>query len=353
MKVMHIVGARPNMMKVAPIIAEMSKYPEFEQTLIHTGQHYDYNMSDVFFDDLEIFKPHENLNICSGMLTQPEQIAKIILAFESAIYKYKPDLVIVVGDVNSTLACALTCAKLNISVAHIEAGLRSYDRTMPEEINRILTDQISDLLFTPSLDANENLIREGILPDKIKFVGNIMIDSLCKAMPKAEERQILKQFEIEPNQYILVTLHRPVNVDNQDILDRIAAALEIIAEQIKVIFPVHPRTRQKLKIGINIKLTEPLGYLDFLALMMSAKLVITDSGGIQEETTFLNVPCLTIRQNTERPITIELGTNQLIDNTIDAIVGAVNRPLKTRLSIPPLWDGQTANRIVERIGSSL
>jgi len=295
MKILHVVGARPNFMKTAPIMAEMSHYPDhFQQVLVHTGQHYDDNMSKIFLEDLEMPSPDKYLNVGSG--THTEQTARIMVAFEPVVLRYRPDWVMVVGDVNSTLACALVCAKIGVKIAHIEAGLRSRDHSMPEEINRLLTDHIADLLFTPSKDASANLLREGISPSRIHFVGNVMIDTLIKMLPKALNRKIVATMGLKYKKYVLVTLHRPSNVDDPDTLKEIFEALKRISKLMPVIFPVHPRTRQNveglklLSLNSRVKLTQPLGYLDFLALMHSARLVLTDSGGIQEETTYLGVP---------------------------------------------------------------
>jgi UDP-N-acetylglucosamine 2-epimerase (non-hydrolysing) len=358
-KILHVVGARPNFMKTAPIMAEMARYPDlFEQILVHTGQHYDVNMSDIFFTDLGMPRPDEFLNVGSG--SHAEQTARIMLAFEPVLLEHRPDWVIVVGDVNSTLACTLVCAKLGVRVAHVEAGLRSGDHTMPEEINRLLTDQITDLLFTPSRDADKNLQREGVAPSKIRLVGNIMIDTLVRLLPKTETRDTLCRLGLKTQQYFLVTLHRPSNVDEPATLKGILDALIDISTINSVIFPVHPRTRQRIK-SLNfafdeekIKLLEPQGYLDFLVLTRNARLVLTDSGGIQEETTYLGVPCLTARSSTERPVTIEYGTNQLIASTPEAIVEAVQKRLSQphlECSKPELWDGLTARRIVEHLRS--
>lgn len=339
---MHIVGARPNFMKVSPLMREMSRYPQkFEQLLVHTGQHYDENMSKIFFDDIELPNPDIYLGIGSG--THAQQTARIMLAFESILLEHKPDWVIVVGDVNSTMACALTATKLGIKVAHVEAGLRSFDSTMPEEVNRILTDHVADLLFTTEPSANKNLNREGIPKENIHFVGNVMIDTLVWLLPKIKNRAVLSKLELLKKRnkddrlsksqrhdeistkcpklahdFVLVTLHRPLNVDRLEKLREILLGLKDISQKIPVVFPAHPRTRKKikeakLKIESNkFRILEPLGYLDFLALMRYATLVITDSGGIQEESTYLGVLCLTVRPNTERPITIEMGTNQLV-----------------------------------------
>ncbi|HQG66394.1 MAG TPA: UDP-N-acetylglucosamine 2-epimerase (non-hydrolyzing) [Smithella sp.] len=354
MKIMHIVGARPNFIKIAPIMREMENYPDkFEQILVHTGQHYDANMSDVFFDELELPKPDVNLEVGSG--THAGQTAQIMLRFEGVLNTYKPDWIIVPGDVNSTIACALVASKLGVKIAHVEAGLRSFDRTMPEEINRVLTDQLSDLLFTPSRDGNENLLREGLSAEKIHFVGNIMIDTLVRLLPKAEGRWPALKEQFCLNRYILATFHRPSNVDNIEVFAEIIAALAEISKKVPVVFPVHPRTRIKiLSLGLsfrkdNLILTEPLGYLDFLALQMKAAALLTDSGGIQEETTYLGIPCLTARPNTERPVTITHGTNQLVKSRRDAIIETTEKVLKSdilRKPGPELWDGITARRIV-------
>lgn len=355
MKVMHIVGARPNFMKVAPIMAEMARYPEhFLQTLVHTGQHYDFNMSDIFFHELGMPAPDEFLGVGSG--SHAEQTARVMMAFEPIVLKYRPDWVIVVGDVNSTLACALVCVKLGIRVAHVEAGLRSGDRTMPEEINRILTDQISDLLFTPSMDGNENLLREGIISNKIHFVGNVMIDTLIKMLPLAKAQATLERLNLKSQSYILVTLHRPSNVDELSNLITILDALKNLAGVYPVVFPVHPRTKQKIAQTLfvlensDITFIEPQGYLDFLVLTQNASIVLTDSGGIQEETSYLKVPCLTLRPNTERPVTIKFGTNSLIATTKNAIYDAVQERLQNSYQRDnqsiPFWDGCAAKRIV-------
>jgi UDP-N-acetylglucosamine 2-epimerase (non-hydrolysing) len=355
---MHIAGARPNFMKVAPVMAAMSqKQDQFQQWLVHTGQHYDYEMSQVFFDELEMPKPDEYLDCGPG--THAEQTARVMLAFEPVLLKYRPDWVFVVGDVNSTLACALVCAKLGVKVAHVEAGLRSWDRTMPEEINRLLTDQVADLLFTPSAEAETNLLREGIEAAKIHFVGNVMIDTLVRMLPKATSRSIVGDMRLDDGEYILVTLHRPSNVDDPQPLRDILRALEQLAGQRRVIFPVHPRTRQRMaQLGLKaekVELLEPLGYLDFLALTEAAGLVLTDSGGIQEETTYLGIPCLTLRKNTERPVTVEVGTNRLVASEREAILEAVAQVAQMKvdcLSRPALWDGQAAQRIVQVLGST-
>lgn len=354
MKLIHIVGARPNFMKIAPVMREIAKYPdEFEQILVHTGQHYDANMSQVFFEELDLPRPDVNLNVGSG--THAWQTAQIMQRFESVMVEYNPDWIIVPGDVNSTVACSLVAAKLGVKVAHVEAGLRSFDRTMPEEINRLLTDQISDILLTPSRDAEENLLREGIAPEKIRFVGNVMIDTLVRLLPKAEIHWPSLKGIYNLDRYILVTLHRPSNVDDPNTLAEIMAALTEISQQIPVLFPVHPRTRKQI-LNLNMPhkndhliLTEPMGYLDFLALQIHAVMLLTDSGGIQEETTYLGIPCLTARPNTERPVTITNGTNRLVASRRDSLIDATADVLKTsgaRKSAPELWDGTAAERIV-------
>jgi UDP-N-acetylglucosamine 2-epimerase (non-hydrolysing) len=353
LKVLHVVGARPNFVKIAPILAAMqARGHAFQQVLVHTGQHYDDDMSRIFFDDLKMPAEDEFLGIGSG--THSEQTGRVILAFEPVLLKHQPDWVMVVGDVNSTLACALVCAKLGVHVAHVEAGLRSWDRSMPEEINRLLTDQICDLLFTPSKDADANLSREGIAEQKIHFVGNVMIDTLVKMLPKAQERPILGDLGLEKGGFMLVTLHRPANVDQPETLAQILSALETIAQEFPVVFPVHPRTRKNMQSfemqaeGVNF--LEPLGYLDFLALTNSARLVLTDSGGIQEETTYLGVPCLTVRPNTERPVTVEIGTNRLVASQRESILEAVKDLFSGHVRkgvCPPLWDGKASERIVK------
>lgn len=349
-----MVGARPNFMKVAPVMHEMAQYPrEFEQILVHTGQHYDTLMSRVFFEELGLPRPDVNLEVGSGSHTW--QTAQVMSRFEPVVEEISPDWVVVVGDVNSTLACALVCSKMGIGVAHVEAGLRSYDRSMPEEINRLLTDQISDLLFTPSSDADENLLREGVAEEKVHFVGNVMIDTLVRLLPKAQAQWpgLRERFGLQ--RYLLVTLHRPSNVDEIEGLKGILEALSEISNEIAVLFPVHPRTRRRIhdfglqEAAQGVQLLEPFGYLNFLALQAHADLVLTDSGGIQEETTYLGVPCLTARPNTERPVTIRSGTNQLVESSRQALVEAIRGRLaaeKVPRRVPPLWDGHTAKRIV-------
>jgi len=371
-KVIHVVGARPNFMKIAPIMKEMAKYPQnFRQLLVHTGQHYDYEMTKIFFDNLGLPKPDIYLGIGSG--SHATQTGKIMMEFEKVCHQERADLITVVGDVNSTVACAIVAAKLCIPVAHIEAGLRSYDRTMPEEINRVLTDQISEYLFTTCEDANKNLIGEGIPKSKIFFVGNVMIDTLLNHINISKKSVILEKLGLKTNNvvknYAVVTLHRPSNVDNPIILKGILEALNTLAKKLPVVFPAHPRTTKRImnfklknmlilkksfsSIALNLSriLTlPPLGYVDFLSLMANATIVLTDSGGIQEETTFLGIPCLTLRDNTERPVTIRNGTNILVGNNPDKIINTSIKILKERMpspSIPRYWDGKAAPRIIK------
>ncbi len=357
-KVHLIVGARPNFMKMAPLYKEFKKYSdEFSVKLIHTGQHYDERMSKFFFDDLQLPYPDEYLEVGSG--THGKQTARIIERYEDVLLKDMPDLVIVAGDVNSTVACALDAVKLHIPVAHLEAGLRSHAKSMPEEINRIMTDVISDYLLTPSPDADKNLLKEGKPKDKIYLVGNIMIDSLIQYKNKAEESKILDEIGISKKDYALITLHRPSNVDNEKGLLTILNAFEEINKDVKLIFPIHPRTRKRIeefnleeKVNSmkNLYLVPPAGYYDFLHLQMNAKFILTDSGGIQEESTYFGIPCLTLRPNTERPITIWEGTNQLVKLETDDIIDAAKKIIAGDMKqgkIPKFWDGKTAERIVQ------
>ncbi len=347
MHVLHVVGARPNFMKAAPVLLALSQ-AGVRQTLIHTGQHYHANMSDVFFQELGMPEPDVNLGVGPG--SHAQQTAQIMSCFEPVVLERKPDLVLVYGDVNSTVAAALVCSKLMIPVGHVEAGLRSRDRSMPEEVNRLLTDQLSDLLFTPSSDGDDNLLQEGISREKIHLVGNVMIDTLMRLLPRAG-----KQSEGAPEHYALITLHRPSNVDDLPWLRQMLSALADLSHELDVVFPVHPRTRQRISdLGLQalsngrLRLLEPKPYLEFLGLQQRAKLVITDSGGIQEETTFLGVPCLTVRENTERPVTITSGTNVLVGRDIVRIQTEVRRILsgEVKKATPvPLWDGHSAERI--------
>jgi UDP-N-acetylglucosamine 2-epimerase (non-hydrolysing) len=358
-KVILVVGARPNFMKIAPLWLEMQRdRDQFEPLLLHTGQHYDYEMSRVFFEDLCLPEPHYFMGIRSG--THAEQTGKIMIECERILQRESPQWVVVVGDVNSTLACSIAAKKLGILVAHVEAGLRSFDMTMPEEMNRKLTDAISDILFTPSRDGDENLLKEGINPRKINFVGNIMIDSLItilKEIDAAQEDRLFQRFRLERNNYVLVTLHRPSNVDDPLNLSKILSFLNTLSHRIAVLFPIHPRTQKIINSLGNtfsfderVKMVEPIRYREFIALEKNAKFIITDSGGIQEETTYLKIPCLTLRPNTERPITLVEGTNELttietIDNQIELILGGNWKTGR----IPELWDGRTAGRIVEML----
>jgi UDP-N-acetylglucosamine 2-epimerase (non-hydrolysing) len=362
LKVLNVVGARPNFMKVAPIVEAMKRRKaEFAPTVVHTGQHYDAQMSDAFFRDLGLPEPDVYLGVGSG--SHAVQTAAVMQRFEPVVLEAKPDWVLVVGDVNSTLACALCCAKLNIKVAHVEAGLRSRDRTMPEEINRLLTDQLADLLLTPSIDADENLRAEGIPEGRIRFVGNVMIDSLLSQLKRAEESTVREELGLKDKDYAVLTLHRPSNVDDPQTFSRILDALGQISRRLPIIFPAHPRTRARvtefgfddlIEAGKNLRLIEPLGYLDFLRLYSGARLVLTDSGGIQEETTALGIPCLTLRENTERPITVEMGTNLIVGTDTERItraaLDALDHPTdKGQARIPPLWDGHTADRILDAL----
>jgi UDP-N-acetylglucosamine 2-epimerase (non-hydrolysing) len=347
-----VVGARPNFMKMAPVILEAQRRG-LAHRFVHTGQHYDAAMSTIFFDELRMPQPDVYLGVGSG--SHADQTARIMMAFEKVCLEHKPKLVIVAGDVNSTLACALVAAKLCIPVAHLEAGLRSFDRSMPEEINRILTDHISDMLFTSEPSGNENLLQEGIAPHKIHFVGNCMIDSLRSHLEVALARMPWTRFGVQPEGYGIITLHRPAVVDELEVLDEARRALREIAHDIPLLFPVHPRTRKQIEaLGLEwepIQFTEPLGYLDFLGLMAKARLVLTDSGGIQEETTTLGVPCVTVRNNTERPITVEVGTNRLAGTGYSGIVSASKDALmKTNdAQIPERWDGRAACRVIDVI----
>src|SRR5437867_11666566 len=349
MKVLNVVGARPNFMKIAPIVEEMKGVRDLTSILLRTGQHYDDGMSDVFFRDLGIPIPDVYLGVGSG--THAEQTARIMVEFEKVCLREKPDLVVVVGDVNSTMACAIVAAKLLIPVAHVEAGLRSFDRAMPEEINRLVTDSLADLLFTTSRDADENLKREGVDPSKIHFVGNVMIDTLLKHREKAAALRIEK-----PKQYALVTLHRPSNVDDPKVLGPILQALEEISRTMPVLFPIHPRTQKRVRdFGFSmdgIRTMAPLGYLEFLNLESTATVVLTDSGGLQEETTILGVPCLTLRHNTERPVTITDGTTIMVGPNTDRILDAFSQIMVgdwTPKGPPEYWDGHAAERIVRVI----
>ena len=353
-----VVGARPNFMKIAPLCRAFDKRPSCRYFLVHTGQHYDRAMSDLFFDELEIPRPHANLAISGG--SHAQQTAAIMSRFEPVLADMAPDAVVVVGDVNSTLGCALVSAKAGVPVAHVEAGLRSFDRSMPEEINRMLTDAISDYLFVSEHSGLQNLMQEGAALERVHFVGNVMIDSLLRCREQAKRSGVLRRLALAPSGYALLTLHRPANVDSRQALESMLTAIERIQEQLPVVFPVHPRTRSCIeRFGLGPRLaswpnlvdTGPLGYLDFLCLMDHAAVVLTDSGGIQEETTALGVPCLTLRDNTERPVTLHRGTNRLVGRDPERIVRAfeqVTRDAAPRsAALPDLWDGQAAERIAE------
>jgi|RhiMethySRZTD1v2_1073278.scaffolds.fasta_scaffold32795_5 UDP-N-acetylglucosamine 2-epimerase (non-hydrolysing) len=360
-RLLLVAGARPNFMKVAPLLRALRRRPDrFEPILVHTGQHYDEAMSDVFFAELGIPRPDRHLGVGSG--SHAAQTARIMEAFEPVVLETKPDRVVVVGDVNSTAACALVASKLSppVPVAHVEAGLRSFDREMPEEINRLVTDALSDLLFTTSPDADENLRSEGVPRRRIHRVGNLMIDTLLAFARRADASDVLRRLALEPP-YALLTLHRPSNVDDEATLRRILAALREIGRGMPVLFPAHPRTADRLRrlgegngVGAEdgaargLRLVDPLGYLDFLHLQKRAALVLTDSGGVQEETTILGVPCLTLRENTERPITLTRGTNRLVGTDTGRIVAAARRALAAKRRRPPsipMWDGRAAERI--------
>lgn len=344
-------------MKVAPVFRALGAKQSVSQNLVHTGQHYDSNMSAIFFDELGIPEPEVNLKVGSG--SHAQQTAAIISRFEPVLLEYEPDLVLVYGDVNSTVATSLVCAKLRVPIGHVEAGLRSHDLSMPEEVNRILTDRVADLLFTPSCDADENLRREGVPNERIYCVGNVMIDTLMRFLPKAEERfqQLAERFELL--EYGLVTLHRPSNVDDLEWIGSMLQTLEAISRDIPLLFPIHPRTRNRLGPVANfshhrLRLLEPLSYLDFIALEAKAKLVITDSGGIQEETTWFKVPCLTVRENTERPVTLSMGTNSLVGRDLKRLRLEVTKILDSgakKGQVPPLWDGKSGERIADVIAS--
>ena len=354
--ILLVAGARPNFMKVAPVWRALDARKQFRLVLVHTGQHYDDNMSKVFFEDLKLPKPDAHLGVGSG--SHAEQTAKVMLAFEPVLMNADPDLVVVVGDVNSTMACTLVAVKRDVPVAHVEAGLRSFDRTMPEETNRMVTDILSDLLFIHSPEAHDNLVREGVDPAKIHFSGNVMIDSLNSVMPAAEKSQILYELNLEGKSYGLVTMHRPSNVDDAAVLAPLMEALSAVGTECPLIFPVHPRTRHVIeRIGLEadeqyVRMIEPVGYLDFVKLMRYASIVLTDSGGIQEETTALGIPCLTIRDNTERPVTVTVGTNRLVGTKPERIVAEAREALRHGSSgakVPDRWDGQAAPRIAQVI----
>ena len=357
MKIINVVGARPNLMKIAPLMNAYEKCDAIEPLLVHTGQHYDENMSDLFFRQLGIPKPDLNLGV--GSASHAVQTAEIMKAFEPVVLDHEPDAVLVVGDVNSTIACGTVAVKLGVKLIHVEAGLRSFDRTMPEEINRLITDAISDLLFCTEQSGVDNLRREGVPERKIHLVGNLMIDTLLRHRAAADRSAILEDLALAERDYAVITLHRPSNVDNRENLEGLIEALECIQNDLTVVFPAHPRTRAKFEaFGMgarlaalpNLHVLDPIGYLDFLKLITSARVVLTDSGGIQEETTILKVPCLTLRENTERPITLEVGSNRLVGSDPEKIISAYREIVAGGTSdsgTPPLWDGRAAERVVE------
>jgi len=362
-RVLTVAGARPNFMKVAPLVRALAARDGVRPVLVHTGQHYDERMSRLFFEQLAIPRPDVNLEV--GSASHAAQTAAIMQRFEPVVREHRPDVVVVVGDVNSTVACALVASKLHVPVAHVEAGLRSFDRRMPEEINRVLTDAISDFLFVTERSGLANLAAEGAADENVHFVGNVMIDTLLANLEKARESRVLDDLGLVPRGYAAMTLHRPGNVDEQETFDRLFGAIRTIAEDLPVVFPAHPRTRKNMeafgyfegdRLG-GVRLVEPLGYLDFLRLTAEARLVLTDSGGIQEETTILKVPCLTLRENTERPVTVEVGCNQVVGTDPERILAAYRNVVEDQdftCETPEKWDGHAADRIadvlVERLG---
>jgi UDP-N-acetylglucosamine 2-epimerase (non-hydrolysing) len=357
MKIINVVGARPNLVKIAPLLRAMRRQERVEPLLIHTGQHYDKKLSDIFFQQMKISEPDFNLDVGSG--SQAWQTAEILKRIEPLLVDQRPDLVLVVGDVNSTLAASLAAAKLGIPIAHVEAGLRSFDRSMPEEINRVVTDALADHLFVTEQDAVENLLKEGRPRERIYFVGNVMIDALEQFLAVAQKSRIAEHLGLVSNgsvqQFGLVTLHRPSNVDSSATLASLMRALDSVADMVPLIFPVHPRTRQKLsQLGIKdnaeLRLIDPLGYLEFICLLSHARIVLTDSGGVQEETTALDIPCLTLRENTERPVTVTTGTNHIVGQDFEKIKTRAREILdgnSKKGERPELWDGHAAERIVE------
>jgi UDP-N-acetylglucosamine 2-epimerase (non-hydrolysing) len=355
MKIVHVVGARPNYMKIAPVMKAIARAGFAEQRLVHTGQHYDFAMSDVFFTDLGMPVPDVHLGVGSG--SHAEQTARVMIGFEKVIEQERPDLVVVAGDVNSTMAVAIDCAKAQVPCAHLEAGLRSFDLSMPEEVNRIVTDRLCQILLTPSKDGDENLRREGTPEGRIFRVGNVMIDTLLEHLPRARGTDVVERMGLSPGQYAVLTLHRPSNVDDRSVLDGLLDAIEEIQRVVPVLFPVHPRTRQRIADhGFEARvasmkglvLVDPLGYLDFLGLTSQSKLILTDSGGLQEESTALGIPCLTFRENTERPVTVTDGTNTVVGCDPRRIVSEARAALEGRGKagrVPELWDGRASERV--------
>jgi len=359
MRLVHVVGVRPNFMKIAPIMRALSAHASVEQLLVHTGQHYDRSMSQIFFEELGLPRPDFNLGI--GAEQSRSQTGRMVTQLERLFGELRPDCVVVVGDVNSTMAGALVAAKLGIRSAHVEAGLRSFDRSMPEEINRLVTDRIANLLLTPSPDADVNLLAEGVRPETIRRVGNVMVDTLLQHLELAKERNVLQTAKVEPHRYAVLTLHRPSNVDDRRTLESLIDVIEWVQEHLKVVFPLHPRThRRLLEFSLynrlankpNLVVMQPQGYLDFLSLVANAKLVITDSGGLQEETTVLGVPCLTLRSCTERPITVSVGTNVVVGSDPEGIRPEVARILAGHAKkgrVPDLWDGAAGERVADAV----
>ncbi len=357
-RVIHLIAAaRPNFMKVAPLYHELVKTEWATPILVHTGQHYDRNMAGDIMDQLALPTPQISLGVGSG--SHAEQTGNTMIAYEKVCLKNRPDLIVVVGDVNATVACALVAAKMQIPLAHLEAGLRSFDRTMPEEINRIVTDRLSDILWIPSEDARENLLREGVSEEKIEFVGNIMIDSLLMLKPAIENVKMAEQLELQQKKYGVVTIHRPSNVDEREILGTLVDAMIRLSQNVPLVFPLHPRTRkqlegfglfEKLKTCEGVTLLNPLPYIEFMSLVGQTAFVVTDSGGIQEETTYLGIPCVTLRENTERPITVSLGTNRLCSANVAASMSiSASMEMARGAKIPPLWDGETAQRVTQSV----
>ena len=353
-RILSVVGTRPNFIKISPLLREMHRFPGIQPLLVHTGQHYDRELSQQYFSDMHL--PPHDFELAVREKTNSLQVAKIIQRLEPVCHKVKPHLLLVVGDVNSTLAGSLVGTYLGVPIAHVEAGLRSFDRTMPEETNRVVTDRLSTFLFTTEKSASVNLLGEGVPRERIFFVGNVMIDTLCSHLPQILQSTVLRRLGLKKKRYAVLTLHRPSNVDDRRQLELLMRTFDQLSKKLPLVFPIHPRTRDNLvkfrlsELLANIRVVDSLAYSDFLFLIQNAKLVLTDSGGIQEETTYLKVPCLTIRENTERPVTVQLGTNRIVGTTptsISRVFSAVLRGPVKRGKIPPLWDGKTASRIVK------